>query len=128
VKPIYTTVNAAAARDAFDQLAEASWRQRYPAIVQSWDNAWEACIPFLDYDLEIRRVLSTTPSSRLTPLPTGGRGPRALPLRATAPKGLPVLSLDPTGHGRARWSMGWKPALNAFSITFANRFPAAEIC
>jgi putative transposase len=60
VKPIYTTVNAAAARDAFDQLAEASWRQRYPAIVQSWDNAWEACSPFLDYDLEIRRVLSTT--------------------------------------------------------------------
>ncbi len=30
------------------------------------------------------------------------------------------------GHGRARWTMRWKPALNAFAITFADRFPAAE--
>src|SRR6478736_6193295 len=33
VKPIYTAVNAAAARDAFDHVAEA-WGQRYPAIVR----------------------------------------------------------------------------------------------
>jgi hypothetical protein len=32
----------------------------------------------------------------------------------------------PTGRGRARWAMRWKPALNAFSITFGDRFPAAE--
>jgi hypothetical protein len=25
-------------------------------------------------------------------------------------------SLDPTGLGRARWKMQWKPALNAFAI------------
>ena len=30
--------------------------------------------------------------------------------------------LDPTGKGRARWSMRWKPALNAFAITFAITF------
>jgi hypothetical protein len=39
---------------------------------------------------------------------------------------LVTRSLDPTGKGRARWAMRWKPALNAFSITFADRFPAAE--
>jgi hypothetical protein len=32
----------------------------------------------------------------------------------------------PLGHGRARWMMRWKPALNAFAITFGDRFPAAE--
>jgi putative transposase len=32
----------------------------------------------------------------------------------------------PTGVGRARWMMRWKPALNAFAITFGDRFPAAE--
>ena len=26
----------------------------------------------------------------------------------------------------ARWTMRWKPALNAFAITFGDRFPAAE--
>ena len=39
---------------------------------------------------------------------------------------LVTRSLDPTGHGRARWAMRWKPELNAFSITFGDRFPAAE--
>ncbi|HEY8791235.1 MAG TPA: hypothetical protein VIM10_19170 [Actinopolymorphaceae bacterium] len=34
--------------------------------------------------------------------------------------------LDPTGRGKARWTMRWKPALNAFAITFADRWPAAE--
>jgi transposase len=48
VKPIYTAVNAAAACEAFEQLAEV-WGQRYPAIVRLWDNAWEEFIPFLDY-------------------------------------------------------------------------------
>jgi putative transposase len=39
---------------------------------------------------------------------------------------LVTRSLDPTGTGRTRWTMRWKPALNAFAITFADRFPAAE--
>lgn len=39
---------------------------------------------------------------------------------------LVTRSLDPTGKGRARWAMRWKPALNAFAVTFADRFPAAE--
>jgi len=34
--------------------------------------------------------------------------------------------LDPTGAGRARRVTRWKPALNAFAITFSDRFPAAE--
>ncbi len=39
VVPIYSAVNAAAARVAFDRLAE-HWAARYPAIVRLWDNAW----------------------------------------------------------------------------------------
>jgi len=35
-------------------------------------------------------------------------------------------SLDPNGTGRTRRTMRWKPALNAFAITFADRFPSAE--
>ena len=34
---------------------------------------------------------------------------------------LVTRSLDPTGKGRARWAMRWKPALNAFAITFDGR-------
>jgi transposase-like protein len=39
---------------------------------------------------------------------------------------LVARSSDPTGTGSTRWATRWKPALNAFAITFADRFPGAE--
>ncbi len=39
---------------------------------------------------------------------------------------LVTRSLDPTGMGQVRWMMRCKPAINAFVITFGDRFPAAE--
>jgi transposase-like protein len=39
---------------------------------------------------------------------------------------LVTRSLDPKGTGQTRWAVPWKPALNAFAITFADRMPAAE--
>src|SRR6476659_10033347 len=129
VTPIYTAVNATAARAAFDELVEV-WGQRYPAIVRLWDNAWDTFIPFLDYDIEIRRVLSSTNSIESL----NARFRRAVKARGhfsteqAAMKCLYLVtrSLDPTGRGRARWMVRWKPAINAFSITFGDRFPGAE--
>ena len=59
LKPIYTAVNAEAAAAALDDL-DAKWGTRYPAIIRLWRNAWEEFIPFLDYDVEIRKVLCST--------------------------------------------------------------------
>jgi putative transposase len=39
---------------------------------------------------------------------------------------LVTRSLDPTVTGRTKWAVRWKPALNAFAVTFGDRFPAAE--
>ena len=36
---------------------------------------------------------------------------------------LVTRSLDPKGTGQTRWTMRWKPALNAFAVTFADRMP-----
>src|SRR4029450_12498737 len=36
---------------------------------------------------------------------------------------LVTRSLDPKGTGQTRWATRWKPALNAFAITFADRMP-----
>jgi transposase-like protein len=129
VKPIYTAVNAAAARSAFDELAD-KWGQRYPAVIRLWDNAWAEFIPFLDYDVEIRRVICSTNAIESL----NARYRRAIKARGHFPSEqaamkclyLVTRSLDPTGVGRARWMMRWKPALNAFAITFGDRFPAAE--
>jgi transposase-like protein len=129
LKPIYTAVNAIAARAAFDDLAE-KWGARYPAVIRLWDHAWAEFIPFLDYDVEIRRVICSTNAIESL----NARYRRAIKARGHFPNEQAALkclylvtrSLDPTGVGRARWTMRWKPALNAFAITFADRFPAAE--
>ncbi|MEU9155052.1 transposase [Streptomyces sp. NPDC048417] len=39
---------------------------------------------------------------------------------------LAVMSLDPTGTGRKRWTMRWKAALQAFDITFDGRLTAGR--
>jgi len=129
VRPIYTAVNATAARSALDELAE-KWGARYPAVIRLWDRAWAEFIPFLDYDVEIRRVICSTNAIESL----NARYRRAIKARGHFPSEQAALkclylvtrSLDPTGDGRARWTMRWKPALNAFAITFGDRFPAAE--
>ena len=129
LKPIYTAVNADAALAAFGELSE-RWEQRYPAVIRLWANAWEEFIPFLDYDAEIRKVLCSTNAIESL----NARYRRAVRARGHFPTEQAALkclylvtrSLDPTGLGRQRWAMRRKPALNAFAITFADRFPAAE--
>jgi transposase-like protein len=129
VKPVCTAVNAEAARAALEELA-GRWGQRYPAIIRLWENAWEEFIPFLDYDVEIRKVICSTNAIESL----NARYRRAVKARGHFPTEQAALkclylvtrSLDPTGTGRTRWAMRWKPALNAFAITFSDRFPAAE--
>jgi putative transposase len=129
VKPIYTAVNADAARAALEELTE-RWGTKYGAIIRLWTNAWEEFIPFLAYDPEIRAVLCSTNAIESL----NARYRRAIRARGHFPTEqaamkclyLVTRSLDPTGQGRARWTMRWKPALNAFAITFSDRWPAAE--
>lgn len=129
IKPIYTAPSPAAARAGFDELNE-KWGKRYAAIIRLWDNAWEEFIPFLDYDVEIRRVICSTNAIESL----NARYRRAVRARGHFPTEQAALkclylvtrSLDPTGSGRARWTMRWKPALNAFAVTFSDRWPDAE--
>ena len=87
-------------------------------------------MPFLDYDVEIRRVICSTNAIESL----NARYRRAVRARGHFPTEQAALkclylvtrSLDPTGKGRARWSMRWKPALNAFAITFEGRIVASN--
>ena len=124
LRPIYTAPTAAAAGDRFAEFAEA-WGGQYPAVVRLWQSAWEEFIPFLDYDVEIRRIICSTNAIESL----NARYRRAVRARGHFPTEQAALkclylvtrSLDPTGRGRARWAMRWKPALNAFAITFDGR-------
>jgi putative transposase len=125
LKPVYTAPSEAAAKERFNEFTD-QWGTRYPAIVQLWENAWAEFVPFLEYDVEIRKVICTTNAIESI----NARYRRAVrarghfPTEAAALKCLYLVtrSLDPTGGGRARWMMRWKAPLNAFAITFAGRF------
>jgi len=124
LKPVYTAPTEAAARERFGEFAEA-WGARYPAIVRLWNNAWAEFVPFLAFDPEIRRVICSTNAIESV----NARIRRAVKARGHFPNEqaalkcvyMAIMSLDPTGTGRARWTMRWKPALNAFEIAFDGR-------
>jgi transposase-like protein len=124
LKPIYTAPTEAA---AVDRLAEfsARWEARYPAIVRLWENAWAEFVPFLSFADDVREVIYTTNAIESV----HSRIRRAVKARGHFPTEqaalkcayLAVMSIDPTGVARQRWSNRWKAALNAFTVAFPDR-------
>jgi len=122
-------VNAEEASVRLDDFAD-RWGGKYPAAVKLWRNAWNEFIPFLDYDVEIRKIICTTNAIESL----NARYRRAVRARGHFPNGAAALkclylvtrSLDPTGTGRARWIIRWKAALNAFAITFEGRINPSD--
>src|SRR5262252_6955802 len=129
LRPVYT---AASEADALERFAEFAgiWEARYPAIVRLWENAWAEFVPFLAFDKEIRTLITTTNAIESL----NARFRRSVKARGHFPTEqaalkhlyLVILSLDPTGQGRKRWSNRWKGALNAFDITFDGRLSAGR--
>ncbi len=131
LRPVYTAPTEAAALERFTEFADA-WGGRYPAIVKLWQDAWAEFVPFLSFDVEIRRVICSTNAIESV----NARIRRAVKARGHFPNEqaalkcvyMAVMSLDPTGKGRKRWVTRWKAALNAFAITFEGRLtPTAPI-
>lgn len=124
LKLIYTAATEAAALERFGEFA-ATWESRYPAIVKLWESAWDEFTPFLRFDPEIRTIIYTTNAIESL----NARFRRAVRARGHFPNEqaalkclfLTIVSLDPTGTGRQRWTNRWKPALNAFAIAFEGR-------
>lgn len=117
LKSLYTAATAKAAWAAFEELEE-KWGKPYP-IPKMWRAAWEEFTPFLDYDVEIRRVLFST--NAIESLHSRYR--RAVTVRGHFPTEQAALKtlylvtrgLDPKGTGQARWITRWKPARSTHS-------------
>jgi putative transposase len=129
LRPVYTAATEQAALERFVEF-EAAWGRKYPAIVKLWNAAWAEFVPFLNFDVEIRRVVCTTNAIESI----NARIRRAVRARGHFPNEqaalkcvyLAVMSLDPTGTGQKRWMNRWKAALNAFEITFDGRLSAGR--
>ena len=112
---------------ALERLADFAgrWETKYPAIVKLWESSWAEFVPFLCFAPEVRQVIYTTNAIESV----NARIRKAVKARGHFPNEqaalkcvyLAVMSLDPTGRGRQRWSNRWKGALNAFTIAFPDR-------
>ena len=109
---ISTAATEAEAWDRFEQFAEISVRL-YPAIIKLWQNAWSEFVPFLDYDVEIRKIICSTNAIESL----NARYRRSVGVRGHFPNEQAALKClylthpiaGPTGSGRARWATRWKP-------------------
>ncbi|MFK0193951.1 IS256 family transposase [Kitasatospora sp. NPDC090308] len=124
LKTVHTAPTEDAALERFVEFTEA-WGRKYPAIVRLWENAWAEFVPFLSFDAEVRRVICTTNAIESV----NARIRKAVRSRGHFPNEqaalkcvyMAIMSLDPTGAGRKRWTTRWKAALNAFEIAFDGR-------
>jgi putative transposase len=130
LKPVYTAPTEEAALERFYEFSEL-WGRKYPAIVRLWETSWNEFVPFLAFDVEIRKVICSTNAIESV----NARIRKAVRARGHFPNEtaalkcvfMALMSLDPTGKGRKRWTTRWKAPLNAFQISFEDRLTPANL-
>ena len=124
LRPVYTAVNEADAQVRLDKFHD-RWGDRYPAIKTLSSTACVEFVPFLDYSPENPPSHLLHEHDRVVerPIPASDPSERALPQRAGSDE-MPLHGrafARPDGTRQERWMNRWKPALNAFAITFEGR-------
>ncbi len=124
LKTVYTAPTAAAAEDAFTSFAE-HWETKYPAMVAMWRRAWSEFVPFLDFPVEVRKLIYTTNGieSLNARFRAATRRRGHFPDEEAALKVLYLAVMErqknrpnPTGQ-----IAGWKSILNVLTMTYGDR-------
>jgi putative transposase len=129
MRAIYTAPTVAAAEDRFAEFAE-TWRERYPAMIGSWETAWGEFVPFLEFPVELRKIVYTTNAIESL----NARFRRAVRHRGHFPTeqaALKVLYLVATQKRPNRENLigktnGWKHILNALTVHYGDRVAAIQ--
>jgi putative transposase len=129
LREIYTAPTVEAAEARFAEFAE-HWRDRYPAMIATWERAWDDFVPFLEFPVELRTIVYTTNAieslnARFRKsvrhrghFPTEQAALKVLYLVATERR---INRANPTGKIN-----GWKQILNALTIHYGDRIEAAS--
>ncbi len=129
MRDIYTAPTVEAAEAHFEEFAE-NWRALYPAMIASWENAWQEFVPFLEFPVELRKIVYTTNAIESL----NARFRRAVRHRGHFPNeqaALKVLYLVATTRRQNRENMtgrihNWKQILNALTIHYGDRLTATQ--
>ena len=121
MKGIYTAPNRDAAQLALDQL-EAKWGQKYGYAIKSWRENWEELTAFLDFPLEIRKIIYTTNiiENLNGKIRKYTKNKLSYPTDEAVLKSFFLAVMEAT----KKWTMpirDWGMILNQFMIMFENR-------
>lgn len=121
MKGIYTAPNRDAAQLALDQLEE-KWGQKYGYAIKSWRENWEELTAFLDFPLEIRKIIYTTNTIENL----NGKIRKYTKNKLSYPTDEAVLksAFLAVMEATKKWTMpirDWGMILNQFMIIFENR-------
>src|SRR5205823_3935077 len=124
LREIYTTPTVEAAEVRFAEFAIA-WRETYPAMVSSWENSWAEFVPFLEFPIELRKIVYTTNAIESL----NARFRRAVRHRGHFPNeqaAMKILYLVAHQRRPGRSNLigktnGWKHILNALTIHYGDR-------
>jgi putative transposase len=129
LRPVYTAPTEQAAKERLDEFNE-TWSggpgtRRSPGCGRTLDRV--RAVPGLRRRDPPGHLLDQRDRSLHARMRRATRAQGHFPNEQAALKCLymVVRSLDPTGRARRRWMNRWKPALNAFAITFEGRLFAA---
>ena len=124
LKPVYTAPNVAAAEAEFTEFAD-RWRQRYPAMVAMWERSWPEFVPFLDFPVELRKLIYSTNGieSLNARFRAAVRRRGHFPTEQAAMKilYLTVRERRPNRANPTGRVPGWKAILNTLAITYGER-------
>ena len=128
MRQIYTAPTSEAAESLFEDFA-VKWRAACPAMIKSWEENWNEFVPFLEFPVELRKIVYTTNAIESL----NARFRRAVRHRSHFPNeqaAMKVLYLVATTKRVNRENMsgkvnGWKTILNTLSIHYGDRIAAA---
>ncbi len=124
LKQVYTSPTVAAAETRFAEFA-GTWRPKYPAMIAMWERAWPEFVPFLDYPIEIRKLIYTTNGieSLNARFRQAARRRGHFPTEQAALKilYLTVRERRPNRANPTGRVPGWKAILNVLAMTYGDR-------
>ena len=107
-----------------------TWRDRYPAMIATWERAWAEFVPFLEFPIELRTIVYTTNAieSLNARFRKAVRHRGHFPTEQAALKVLYLVATErrlnranPTGKINS-----WKKILNTLTIHYGDRIEAAN--
>lgn len=124
LKGVYTAATVAAAEARFAEFA-ATWRDKYPAMIATWERSWPEFVPFLDFPLPVRKLIYTTNGieSLNSRFRQAVRRRGHFPTEQSAMKilYLTVRERRPNRSNPTGKVNGWKSILNTLAITYGDR-------